>query len=289
MITQQSIVVLFLVLLFGFAAADSDRSWTDEDTGVYVEIIKKIPEHKCKIKSEAQDEIEQYFKLTDDDGKVVGSNFGGKPYKFTLGRGQALRAMDEAMRGMCVGEQRRVKIPAEAYEDEERPRGTIEGQNLNYFVELKSIFRPVPGKSFPFISFDSSRVAGDSWTEDDGLHIEVTHKIPEEECKKAEKHDTLHQQYTVHLADGAYVDSSHARGQPFVFELGVGRVISGMDRAMEGMCEGERRRLIVPPEAAYGEAGRLPQIPPNSWLHFDIELQKIEKKQPVEEEKKEEL
>ncbi|KAI6228756.1 Peptidylprolyl isomerase [Aphelenchoides fujianensis] len=260
MITQQSIVVVLLALL-GFAAADSDRSWTDEDTGVSVEIIKKIPEHKCKIKSEAQDEIEQYFKLTDDDGKVVGSNFGGKPYKFTLGRGQALRAMDEAMRGMCVGEQRRVKIPAEAYEDEERPRGTIEGQNLNC----------------------------DAWTEDDGLHIEVTHKIPEEECKKAEKHDTLHQQYTVHLADGAYVDSSHARGQPFVFELGVGRVISGMDRAMEGMCEGERRRLIVPPEAAYGEAGRLPQIPPNSWLHFDIELQKIEKKQPVEEEKKEEL
>lgn len=60
--------------------------------------------------------------------------------------------------------------------------------------------------------------------------LQITHSIPEEECKRAENHDTLHQQYTVYLEDGTFVDSSYSRNKPFIFELGVGKVIKGMDR-----------------------------------------------------------
>ena len=57
----------------------------------------------------------------------------------------------------------------------------------------------------------------------------------------------------------------------FPFVLGVGSVIKGWDQGVVGMKVGGQRRLIVPPELAYGSAGRSP-IPGNATLVFDIAL-----------------
>lgn len=58
--------------------------------------------------------------------------------------------------------------------------------------------------------------------------------------------------------------------QPF------GQFPPGWDAGLEGICVGERRRLIVPPVLAYGSAG-LPRrgIPPNSTLQYDVTLVSI--------------
>jgi peptidylprolyl isomerase len=74
--------------------------------------------------------------------------------------------------------------------------------------------------------------------------------------------------------DGSKFDSSLDRGTPFEFPLGEGQVITGWDEGLATMKVGGKRRLIIPSELAYGEAGR-PSIPPNAELTFDIELLEI--------------
>lgn len=50
-------------------------------------------------------------------------------------------------------------------------------------------------------------------------------------------------------------DSSFERGDPIVFQLGVGQVIRGWDEGIEGMCVGELRKLTIPSDLAYGDRG----------------------------------
>ena len=85
--------------------------------------------------------------------------------------------------------------------------------------------------------------------------------------------DTAFVNYTGTLADGTIFDSSLDPGRlPFRFLLGAGEVIEGWDQGIAGMRVGGTRRLIIPPELAYGEAGSGPLIPPNAELTFEIEL-----------------
>lgn len=78
--------------------------------------------------------------------------------------------------------------------------------------------------------------------------------------------------YTGTLEDGRKFDSSRDRGKTFGFVVGAGGVIRGWDEAIPGMKIGERRKLTVPPSAAYGAQGHPPEIPPNATLIFDIEV-----------------
>jgi peptidylprolyl isomerase len=76
------------------------------------------------------------------------------------------------------------------------------------------------------------------------------------------------------LANGTEFDSSYGRG-PFSFPLGGGRVIQGWDEGVAGMKVGGKRKLVIPPDLAYGERGAGGVIPANATLTFEVELLRI--------------
>ena len=87
------------------------------------------------------------------------------------------------------------------------------------------------------------------------------------------KHLKVH--YSGTFQDGKVFDSSRGR-EALSFTLGAGDVIQGWDKGVEGMKVGGKRRLVIPPDLAYGDQGHPGIIPPNSTLIFDIELLGVE-------------
>ncbi|MFC8661238.1 MULTISPECIES: FKBP-type peptidyl-prolyl cis-trans isomerase [Streptomyces] len=68
--------------------------------------------------------------------------------------------------------------------------------------------------------------------------------------------DTVSVHYVgVAFSTGEEFDASWNRGAPLQFQLGVGQVIAGWDKGVEGMKVGGRRQLIIPSHLAYGERG----------------------------------
>ncbi|GAB2569975.1 FKBP-type peptidyl-prolyl cis-trans isomerase [Dyella jejuensis] len=80
------------------------------------------------------------------------------------------------------------------------------------------------------------------------------------------------------LIDGTEFDSTWARGSPVSFT--VDKVIRGWQYVIPRMHVGDRWKVVIPPQLAYGEHGALPRIGPNQTLVFDIELLDIKPPDP---------
>ena len=115
--------------------------------------------------------------------------------------------------------------------------------------------------------------------------------VPEKchESRKSMTGDMIFVHYTGYIHEkskagrkGSMFDSSVSR-EPFEFQLGAGHVIKGWDKGLLGMCIGEKRTLILPPEYAYGSKRAGSSIPGGATLKFDVECVDIRDKKVIKE------
>nr|KAF6484457.1 FKBP prolyl isomerase 3 [Rousettus aegyptiacus] len=98
------------------------------------------------------------------------------------------------------------------------------------------------------------------------------------------KGDVVHCWYTGTLQDGTVFDTNiqtsskkKKNAKPLSFKVGIGKVIRGWDEALLTMSKGEKARLEIEPEWAYGKKGQPDaKIPPNAKLIFEVELVDID-------------
>jgi FKBP-type peptidyl-prolyl cis-trans isomerase 2 len=95
---------------------------------------------------------------------------------------------------------------------------------------------------------------------------------------KAENGDVMRVHYTGSISEtsatgvkGRVFDSSVDKRKPLKLILGKGEVIKGWEQGLLGMCVGEKRTLVIPPELGYGNSGSGRHIPGGATLKFEVE------------------
>lgn len=119
---------------------------------------------------------------------------------------------------------------------------------------------------------DSAAAAGDC--EEGTVTTESGLKYEEIQCGEGEeagRGDTVSVKYRGTLENGKEFDAG-----TYPFQIGAGMVIPGWEEGIAGMKVGGKRKLIIPPDLAYGAQGSPPVIPPNATLIFDVELLEIQ-------------
>nr|XP_020463075.1 peptidyl-prolyl cis-trans isomerase FKBP10 isoform X1 [Monopterus albus] len=221
--------------------------WNTEDK-VQIRTIGKPA--ICKRATVASDFVRYHYNGTLLSGETFDSSYSkNATYDTYLGQDDLIKGMEEGLLGMCVGERRTIIVPPFlAYG--EKGYGTIvpSQATLVFEVLLVDVFNPK-----------------------DDLIVEVK-EVPEGCTRKTVTGDYIRYHYNGTFQDGTAFDSSYQRNSTYNTYIGMGYVIHGMDKALQGLCIGEKRRIIIPPHMAYGEGGTGNLIPGSAVLVFDIHV-----------------
>ena len=186
----------------------------------------------------------------------------GQPFSFPLGGGRVIKGWDEGIAYLNVGDSATLIIPSElGYGSADRP--TIPANSTLIFdvqlMDVKKVAKPVP--------YETAGI--DTISTGTGLQYIRLNKT---DGAAVTPGSTVAVHYTGYLYDGTVFDSSVARGEPISFPIGVSRVIKGWDEGIALLKVGEKARLLIPYQLAYGERGAGSLIQPKTDLIFDVEL-----------------
>ena len=152
--------------------------------------------------------------------------------------------------------------------------GRVTADNLNDTMRITQL---------PFLIASAVIISAPAALATDGLLSGPTSKVTADgleivtanpkTCKRPTKSgDNISVHYSGKLqSNGIKFDESYKRGVPFSFKLGVGEVIKGWDQGLMDMCVGEKRKLVIPPELAYGHSD-MGIIPPDSTLSMFLHI-----------------
>jgi len=170
--------------------------------------------------------------------------------------GISFKLDQKGLEGMCLGEKRNLVIPEARISSLSKEKETRRDLKTVLTIELVEVN-----------DLKWTKLAG-------GLIMILLEKVDEKRCGRlVVDGDTLSVEYEGSQEDGTVFDSSKSRGQPFgPFKQGHHQIIRGYEIALHHRCLGERFKMIVPPELAYGEQGVGDLIPPDSTLYFDVRL-----------------
>ena len=198
------------------------------------------------------------------DGTIIDASADrGKPFSVVLAKNPAFKGLEDGLKYMKTGEKHRIIVPYSLAFGEKGVQGIVPPKSTIIFdVELISV-EAIKKTAF----YDVKGLKVDSTAS--GLKYVVVSKTNGDHAM-AGKRVKVH--YTGFFENGKVFDSSVDNGDPIEFQLGKGFVIPGWDEGIALMKVGEKFRLYIPYALAYGEFGRLPQIPAKSNLIFDVEL-----------------
>ncbi|MCC7075546.1 MAG: FKBP-type peptidyl-prolyl cis-trans isomerase [Acidimicrobiia bacterium] len=204
------------------------------------------------------------------DGDEFDSSWSrGEPTSFALSG--VIPGWSEGLVGMKAGGRRLLVIPPDLAYGAQGAGGDIPPNSTLVFVV--DVLEVEPPLEIPETLQEKPAVSVDPATPPPTT-LEVQDEIvgsgPE-----AHAGDTVTVNYVgVAWSTGQEFDSSWQAGQPATFVLG--QLVPGFNQGVEGMRVGGRRRIVIPPDLAYGAQGRPPAIAPNETLVFVVDLLDVE-------------
>jgi len=216
--------------------------------------------------AQAGDTVVMHYRGLLEDGSQFDSSYDrNTPFRFELGAGRVIKGWEEGVALLREGDSATFIIPPELGYGARSVGPIPANSTLIFEVELLEIVKPKTIE--PFETENKVKTPTES-----GLQFILVEKG---NGKKAAPGYSVNVHYTGYLEDGTIFDSSHKRAQPFEFTIGLAQVIAGWEEGVALMREGDKARLIIPYDLAYGEKGYPGVIPPKATLIFDIELLEV--------------
>ena len=148
------------------------------------------------------------------------------------------------------------------------PSGRSSRRKFNVKILIIVLIIAVAASAVAYVVANRNGQAGNEITTESGMRY-VDLKVGDGATPRMGQRVRVH--YIGRLENGTEFENSYNQGPPVEFNVGPG-LIRGWNEALQTMKVGGKRRIILPPHLAYGQAGSPPRIPPNATLTFVIEV-----------------